>query len=93
MIPQQTKIQRDLKTLYPIAEIGSVRGTIREGNVARNVAAQWTGEKRPPRKGEWYLSGSYVEAWRAPNDLSEVFHIARLVRVTPHTTYSIEVLK
>lgn len=43
--------------------------------------AQYTGEYRPPRKGEWYLSGSPVEAYRAPNDLSQPFHIARIVEV------------
>ena len=44
-----------------------------------------TGEKRPPRKGEWYLSGAIVTAYRAPNDLSTTFHIARLVRVETKT--------
>jgi len=45
----------------------------------RFIGAVWTGEKRPPRKGEWYLSGSKIEAYRAPNDLSTEYHIARLV--------------
>lgn len=44
-----------------------------------------TGEKRPPRKGEWYLSGAIIAAYRAPNDLSGDFHIARLVRVETKT--------
>lgn len=43
------------------------------------IGAVWTGEKRPPRKGEWYLSGAKIEAYRAPNDLTTAFHIARLV--------------
>jgi len=47
----------------------------------KGVMAVYTGEKRTPRKGEWYLSGSIVEAYRAPNDLGTVFHIARLVKV------------
>jgi hypothetical protein len=38
-----------------------------------------TGEKRIPRKGEWYLSGAIIEAYRAANDLSCEFYIARLV--------------
>jgi len=25
---------------------------------------------RTPKKGEWYLSGSFVQAYKAPNDLS-----------------------
>lgn len=43
------------------------------------VHAVWTGEKRCPRKGEWYLSGAVIEAYRAPNDLNTPYHIARLV--------------
>ena len=37
--------------------------------------------KRPPRKGEWYLSGAIVTAYKAPNDLSEPCHIAQIVSV------------
>lgn len=40
-----------------------------------------TGEFRPPKKGEWYLSGAVVEAYKARNDLTQEFHIARLVLV------------
>jgi hypothetical protein len=46
-----------------------------------NVMAIWTDEKRPPKKGEWYLSGAPIDAYRAGADLSTEFHIARLVRV------------
>jgi hypothetical protein len=31
---------------------------------------------RPPKKGEWYLSGAILEAWRAPNDLTTAYQIA-----------------
>ncbi|MGV2332842.1 MAG UNVERIFIED_CONTAM: hypothetical protein LVR18_01435 [Planctomycetaceae bacterium] len=34
------------------------------------VRAVATGEFRPPRKGEWLLSGSDIEAYRAENDLA-----------------------
>ena len=34
------------------------------------------GEFRPPRKGEFYLSGAVVQGWRAPNDLSTAYRIA-----------------
>ena len=34
------------------------------------------GEKRPPSKGEWYLSGAIPAAYRAPTDLSEEYYIA-----------------
>jgi len=43
------------------------------------IRAMATGEKRSPRKGEWYLSGAIIEAYRASNDLSTQFHIAKLV--------------
>lgn len=45
------------------------------------VRAVATGEHRAPRKGEWFLSGSYVEAYRAENDLTTDYHIARLALV------------
>lgn len=32
---------------------------------------KWNGEKRPPRKGEWFLSGSRIEAYYSPNDMTE----------------------
>jgi hypothetical protein len=39
----------------------------------------YTGDFRAPKKGEFYLSGAIVSAYRAPNDLAQKFHIARLV--------------
>jgi hypothetical protein len=47
----------------------------------RHIAAVWNGEKRWPKKGEWYLSGAVVTAYKAPNDLNMSFHIARIVRI------------
>jgi hypothetical protein len=61
--------------LYPVAD----GETLPPGNTQANTRARWTGEVRCPRKGEWYLSGAVVEAYRAPSDLSMGFHIARLV--------------
>ncbi len=55
------------------------------------VAGIATGEKRPPKKGEWYLSGAPVNAWRAPNDLTTSFYIAKLVKVKITTRTSVEV--
>lgn len=43
------------------------------------IRAMATGEKRSPHKGEWYLSGAIIEAYRASNDMTSEFHIARLV--------------
>jgi hypothetical protein len=46
-----------------------------------SVAATPTGERRAPKRGEWFLSGAIVTAYKAPNDLSTPYRIARLVRV------------
>lgn len=48
-----------------------------------SIMAVWTGERRSPKAGEWYLSGAPVEAWKAPHDFldSMVYDIARLVKV------------
>ena len=45
------------------------------------VRAMATGEMRAPRKGEWFLSGAVVEAYRANNDISIQYNIAKLVVV------------
>jgi hypothetical protein len=58
-----------LKGLYPV-----------EGK-PNNIRAQWTGAKRCPKKGEFYLSGSPISAYRAFEDLTSEYHIARLVEV------------
>ncbi len=57
----------------------------------KRVAGIATGEFRPPKKGEWYLSGGPVNVWRAPNDLTTPFYIAKLVKVKTTTKVSIEV--
>lgn len=45
------------------------------------VMAQAVAERRPPKRGEWYLSGAIPEAYRAPNDCTTVCQIVRLVLV------------
>ncbi len=59
------------------------------------LAAVYAGEKRAPRAGEWFLSGASVAAYFAPNDLTMVYHIARIVRVTKAlvVTHTIENLQ
>lgn len=49
--------------------------------------AKPTGEYRPPKADEWYLSGAIVEAYRAPNDLSPPYFIARIVRAKQVSTW------
>lgn len=45
-----------------------------------------TGEFRPPRQGEHYLSGAIVCAYRAPNDLSTPYWIAEIDPNPPCST-------
>lgn len=52
----------------------------------RNIKAVMIGRIRPPKKGEWYLSGAIPTAYRAPNDLTTSYHIMKLVRVETITT-------
>lgn len=37
----------------------------------------WTGEKRPPKKNEFYLSGAIPEVHRSFGDMSYSYHIMR----------------
>lgn len=60
--------------VYPGEGIGTI-GLPRE----RNVAFVATGEFRPPKRGEYYLSGAIIEAYRAPNDFTQAYWIARKV--------------
>lgn len=46
-----------------------------------HIMAKPTGKKRYPKKGEWLLSGTIIEAYRAPNDIAKQYHIAELVIV------------
>jgi len=47
----------------------------------KNCMAVKTGEKRKPLKGEWFISGAIPEAYKAPNDLSQEYFIAKIVEV------------
>jgi hypothetical protein len=50
--------------------------------LGHKIMGIWDGKpRRPPKKGEWYLSGAAINAYRAPNDLTTEFHIAKLCRV------------
>ncbi len=42
-----------------------------------------TKEFRAPKKGEWFLSGAIVEAYKAPSDLSSAYWIAKRVLARP----------
>jgi hypothetical protein len=60
--------------LYPIAD-----GEPIPGDGKRHLTrAEWTGEHRPPRRGEWFLSGAIPEAYLARHDQYGPALIARL---------------
>lgn len=80
--------------LYPLAEQGGWRGVaqLREllashgkaatpGMAKEHVRAKWTGEKRAPRAGEWFISGAIPQAYMAGGDLESAHLIAALVVV------------
>jgi hypothetical protein len=67
--------------LFPIA-----------GYPPKGLKAQYTGEKRQPKRGEWFLSGAIIEAYQAKNDLSTIYHIAEIVKVKRVITETITVI-
>lgn len=81
----------EFKQLFTAEEIETKRRQLLglSPSHSHDVYAEATGEKRPPKKGEWYLSGAIAEAWRAPNDLTTPYHLARLVRIQRITTVNV----
>lgn len=68
--------------LFPLAN--------RSARYADNsIMVQSIGEFRPPRRGEWYLSGAVVEGYLSPSRLDYAYHIARLVSVKVTTIYHV----
>ena len=51
-------------------------GEFHIGDRTRGNRYKASGEFRPPRKGEHYLSGAIITAYRAPNDLDSPYWIA-----------------
>jgi len=72
-----------LNQLYPLADRPPAP------YLRSQVRALWTGEKRPPRKGEWYLSGAIIAAYQAPNDLTLNHCIAKIVRARKVVTWEL----
>lgn len=76
---------------YPVAHSDVPAEVIREAGELSHIRAVWDREpKRPPREGEYYLSGAIVEAYRAPPGLTQFFHIAKLVEVEVQKRYAIK---
>ncbi len=72
--------------LFPLADnpsydmrFNSMSNKFLGWGTAKNLRARYTGEKRSPQKGEWYISGAIPEAYEAKNDLTNVYHIAEIV--------------
>ncbi len=66
---------------YPLSD--RVPPEIKKSIPLSAIRARWTGEKRCPKAGEWFLSGSIIEAYRSYADLSTEHYIAELVEVKP----------
>lgn len=65
------------KTLYPVVD--RIPGLSDLDRRQLQIKAVPTGEFRCPKKGEWFLSGAIIEAYRAPNDIPTMYYIAKLV--------------
>lgn len=80
----QFRTVASFEKLYPLGDYhpkASHRPFASVGMYAKNVMAVNSGIKRCPKRGEWYLSGAIVTAYRAPNDLSSEYYIAEIVEV------------
>lgn len=73
----------DALTVADFQELGL---TLEECRTQPVIMAVWTGEKRAPKAGEWYLSGMTIAAYRARFNLTTEFPIARLVRAEERNT-------
>lgn len=67
--------------LRPLAQEAQYTGQFLWTFQDKNLRAVATDEFRPPRKGEFYLSGAEIEAYRAPRDLSTLYRIAHIVLI------------
>lgn len=79
--------------LYKLLDHHPERKWTTGGIVDGNVMAVNSKEYRCPLKGEWYLSGAIPGAYQAPNDLSQEYWIATLVKVKVITEYVLEKLE
>lgn len=72
--------------LYPLSDWVTDREKAKLGVAPRQrecdsemIRAMPSGDYRAPKRGEWFLSGAIVSAYKADNDLTTPYHIARLV--------------
>ena len=75
--------------LYPIGTSHSVFGP------QNNYRIQFTGEHRPPRINEWFLSGAImeynldIEGFIASHNMTEAYPIGKLVKVKIETIVTV----
>jgi len=60
----------------------------------KHVKAFWSGQYRPPKKGEWYLSGceGYEHAYRAKANFDQSFFIMRIALAENKTVTTTKIL-
>ena len=81
---------------YPLSDMLSIEErkrfdiTFNESFGGRIMRAKWDGQpKRSPKKGEWFLSGAVIGAYKAPNDLTQEYHIANIVKTKTTTVTTV----
>jgi hypothetical protein len=50
-------------------------------NFGKDIMVETSGEFRPPKAGEWYISGAIPAGYYTKNNLSTAYNIAQRVRV------------
>lgn len=60
-------------------------------NLFRLLRGRKTGEWRPPKRGEYYVSGAIPECYRAVNDMTWNASIVELVIAIPTDQFKVEV--
>ena len=87
--------------LYPLAdrvpeEIREQLDPSRRNFLESSLRARWNGEFRAPKKGEWYLSGAIIAAYRARADFIDLkYHLAEIVEteLVPEVRRFVRVLR
>jgi hypothetical protein len=77
------------KKLYPVAPADWMHVPGFRKLRMKQVAARQTGEFRPPRIGEWFLSGAIIEAYVAHGPMTTSYFIAELVEVEEAVVVSV----
>ncbi|MHA1285911.1 MAG: hypothetical protein ACTSPB_00780 [Candidatus Thorarchaeota archaeon] len=73
--------------VYPMAQEHFWKYAIRDKGKGYKTMGIMTNEFRPPKKGEFYVSGAIPEVYEVPNDLSTSFYIIKLIHVSTETVY------